>query len=493
MVEKVWEPINDTNHLVIDLRSNDGGPSEGLPMILSYLHDPAPPLRFFTLYDSVQNTTTEFHTLPSLSGAPYGSQRDIYVLTGSHTAAAGEELAYLMQSLRRGTVVGEITAGNLLHSRSFRAPGTSIIVTVPIVSFLDNNGETWLGGGVVPDAIVLAEEAEEMANEIVLFHGEMRALVEGAGQVLEAHYALPEVAARVHDVLRAKWREGSYRPAVDYESLASQLTSDLQEASGDHRLHVFYCDVEPETAHEPARVPSGEEAGYVIDALFKVELLPGEVGYLRLDVMPDGEVLRAVGEALVTQVWNRLVQTTALVIDMRYNTGGYPSSIPLLASYFFDPAPPTHLYSVYDRASGNTTHVTTLPQVTGHRYGAHKHVLILTSHMTGSAAEAFARALKELGRATVVGEATLGGALSSGMFQIGSSILYASVPTQAVLSAANGQPWSASGVEPDVPAQGSDALAVARRIIAARQLQQDSKTPGAAKQPKQDSKTITAA
>lgn len=302
MARKVWEPIKETDNLIIDLRSNTGGPSGGLPLLLSYLHDPEPPVLLYTLYDSVQNTTAEFRTSPAVQGPVYGSERNVYVLTGYHTAAAGEEFAYLMQTLRRGTVIGEITAGNLLHSRSFQVEGTGIVVTVPVINFIDNNGECWLGGGVVPDAIVLADEAEEMAAEIAVFHRETRALVEGTGELLADHYALPLVAAKVRGVLQAKWQDGSYRSAVDYESLASQLTSDLQETSGDHRLHVFYCDVEPEAMQETPKVPSSDAAAYIVDALFKIDLLPGNVGYLRADTMPDVEVLHAIGPQLLKQV-----------------------------------------------------------------------------------------------------------------------------------------------------------------------------------------------
>ncbi|XP_062386336.1 retinol-binding protein 3-like [Sardina pilchardus] len=489
MVRKVWEPIRDTERLIIDLRANTGGPSGALSLLLSYLHERSPPVLFYTLYDSVQNSTTEFRTLATL-GPVYGWHRDVYVLTGQHTAEAAEEFAYLLQSLRRATLIGEITSGNLLHSRSFRPEGTrSILVTVPVLNLVDTHtGECWLGGGVVPDAIVPADEAEETtAGDIVAFRGEMRTLVEGAGALLGDHYAFPEAAARVRTFLEAKRRDGSYRSVTDYESLASQLTSDLQETSGDHRLHVFYCDdVEPEAPpppppHELPKLPSSDDddddnAARVIDALFKMDVLPGNTGYLRSDSMPDAEALKAVGPQLLTQVWGVLVWTDALVIDLRYNTGGYSSSIPLLCSFLFGPEPsPRHLYSVYDRASSSTTEVTTLPQVgKGARYGEQKDVYVLTSHMTGSAAEAMARALQELRRAMVVGEATAGGSLSSGMYQIAGSILYVSVPNQAVLSAANGKPWSLSGVEPDVAAQGADALNVAKRLIA-RQRQKDAR------------------
>ncbi|TKS90120.1 Retinol-binding protein 3 [Collichthys lucidus] len=350
MAKKVWEPLKDTGNLIIDLRYNTGR---------------FPEANFFTIYDSFQNTTTEYDSLPQITGPSYSSKRGIYVLTSYYTASVGEEFAYLIQSLHYGTVVGEITSGTLMHSKTFQIEGTGIAITVPFINFLDNNGECWLGGGVVPDAIVLAEEAVEYVHKIADFHQGLQSLIEGTGQLLEQHYAIHEVALEVSKVLVSKWAEGMYRSVVDIESLASQLTADLQETSGDHRLHVFYCDVEPDSLHNVPKIPTAEEVGYMIDALFKIELLPGNVGYLRFDMMADVEVVKATGPQLIKLVWNKIVNTDALIIDMRYNTGGYSTAIPLLCTYFFNAEPLQHLYTVFDRTTTTMTEVMTLPQVRG--------------------------------------------------------------------------------------------------------------------------------
>lgn len=473
IAKRVWEPLKDTNNLIIDLRYNTDGSSTSLALILSYLLDTSKKQHLFSIYDRLQNTTTEYDSLPQITGPSYGSKRGVYVLTSYYTAGVGEEFAFLIQSLHCGTVIGEITSGNLMHSKTFEIEGTDITITVPFINFLDNNGECWLGGGVVPDAIVLAEDTVEHVNEIADFHQGLRSLIYRTGELLEKYYAIHEIANEVSKVLLSKRDEGLYRSVVDFESLASQLTADLQETSSDHRLHVFHCDVEPESLHDVSKIPTAEEAGYMIEALFKIQLLPGNVGYLRFDMMADIEVVKATGPKLIKLVWSKLVNTDALIIDMRYNTGGYATAIPLLCTYFFDAEPLQHLYTVFDRTTTTTTEVMTLPQVKGQRYGTFKDIYILTSHMTGSAAEVFIRTMKDLNRATIIGEPTVGGSLSSGTYQIGDSVLYASIPNQVVLSAITGKIWSISGVDPHVIAQASDALPVAQRIIAARLLKRE--------------------
>ena len=100
--------------------------------------------------------------------------------------------------------------------------------------------------------------------------------------------------------------------------------------------------------------------------------------------------------------------TDALIIDLRENGGSIsPDAIPMLATWFFER--PTHLIDLKWNTEPTPRQLWTWAHVPGRRY-LEKPVYILTSRRTFSGAEEFAYDLKNLGRATIVGDTTGGGA-----------------------------------------------------------------------------------
>jgi len=97
----------------------------------------------------------------------------------------------------------------------------------------------------------------------------------------------------------------------------------------------------------------------------------------------------------------------AVIIDLRDNGGGSPSMIQLISSYFLDES--THRNSFYIRKTDEMKQFWSYEHVDGKRL-TDAPVCILTSNYTFSGAEEFTDNMKNLERATIIGETTGGGA-----------------------------------------------------------------------------------
>jgi hypothetical protein len=169
----------------------------------------------------------------------------------------------------------------------------------------------------------------------------------------------------------------------------------------------------------------------------KLELHPGNIGYVKLNWFPNPAPCGQIVEALM----ERLNDTDAVIFDLRENRGGFPEMVRLMADWLFDR--PTPWYN--PRAASQEGSFTHSP-VPGSRL-ADKPVFILTSSRTFSGGEHFTYDLKTLKRATIVGEKTSGASHGSGPPPEG---------TKPV--------WEGSGVDPDVKVNAADALRIAEKL-----------------------------
>lgn len=154
------------NALIFDVRQNGGGSPDMVALILSYLFDE--PTHINSFYLRKNDTTRQYWTSSFVSGSRYGVHRPVYVLTSSYTFSAAEEFTYVLQSLKRATIIGEITAGGAnpgalhdlpLNMRIFIPNGR------PINPITQTN---WEGVGVHPDIQTTKEEAYNVAYTMAL-------------------------------------------------------------------------------------------------------------------------------------------------------------------------------------------------------------------------------------------------------------------------------------------------------------------------------------
>lgn len=153
-----------------------------------------------------------------------------------------------------------------------------------------------------------------------------------------------------------------------------------------------------------------------------------------------------------------LAGTEALLIDLRNNGGGEPEMVALLSSYLFDK--PVHLNDIYSRTENKTQEYWTRAGVAGKRYGESKDVYVLTSRRTFSAAEEFTYNLKNLKRATIVGETTGGGAHPVMPVRLHDHFRIMA-PFARAINPITKTNWEGTGVKPDIETPASQALQTA--------------------------------
>jgi len=285
-------------------------------------------------------------------------------------------------------------------------------------------------------------------------------VIDGALRWLNLDYVFPEVAVRMEEAVREHAEMGKYDPITSAREFAEMLTTNLQDVSGDKHVRVVFSIPIPFGA-EPTTEPKDSQGSFYSQRNYgfeKVERLAGNVGYLdlRFFSFPGRQVRETAAAAM-----NFLANVDALIIDLRQNRGGLADTVALISSYLFGPEP-VHLNDIYNRFSGETKESWTLPDVAGKRL-TDVDVYILTSNVTFSAAEAFAYSLKHLERATIVGEATGGGAHTGGPYRINAHFSV-NVPSGRAINPITGTNWEGVGVQPDVEVSADKALATAHLL-----------------------------
>ena len=293
--------------------------------------------------------------------------------------------------------------------------------------------------------------------------GSQRAIVELTVNKLKQQYVFPDVAAQLEATLKKVPRaEKPMTSADDARAFAKQLTGELQSVAKDKHLRVMFSaaplpqrTVARLTPAEEARErEEGEHLNYGVE---RVERLQGNIGYIDLRAFAP---LQWGGDKIAAAM-NLVANTDALIIDLRHNGGGDPNTVAFMSSYLFDAR--THLNNLYWREGDVTEQFHTLDWVPGRRFGQNKPVYVLTSSYTFSGAEEFSYNLKNLKRATIIGETTGGGANPGDLYPINAHFAVF-VPTGRAISPITKTNWEGTGVTPDITVPADEAFTRARAL-----------------------------
>lgn len=295
---------------------------------------------------------------------------------------------------------------------------------------------------------------------------------------LEENFVFPDKGEAYAEMLRSNLAAGKYADFADAPAFAEKVTADLQAVHKDGHLRLR---VAPAEQRGQAQAPNGGPAS-ANDVTKAGWLAPG-VAYIAFDGFPGNET--TVAEVRKFLAAHR--DAKGLIIDARRNGGGGLAEMNLIFAEIF--ARPTTLVTMDIRTAVEEKHGspfdpkdTLLRRIPGpasinrrehivvpaQQQGALKDakVFLLTSKKTFSAAEHLSLSLKRTGRATLVGEATGGGAHFGGMAPMGKGYA-AFIPVGRTFDPDTGQSWEGTGVAPDVAVPSNKALDEALKLAGA--------------------------
>lgn len=275
-------------------------------------------------------------------------------------------------------------------------------------------------------------------------------VVDSIAKFMADYYVFPDVGEEMGALILKNLKNGNYDEVVAYPEFGMMLTEDLQSVSKDKHIGVryspdmieLYKKAEADSNDTELKEMQREEAAYSNYDFKELKILPGNVGYLKFNSFMDAS---EAGPTAIAAM-NFLSNTDALIIDLRDNGGGSPSLIQLITSYFFEET--EHLNSFYIREGDKTVQFWTLPYVPGKKM-TKTELFVLTSNYTFSGAEEFSYNLKNMERATIVGETTGGGAHPVSPYIINDNYLI-SIPFGRAVNPITNTNWEGTGIEPHV-------------------------------------------
>jgi hypothetical protein len=330
--------------------------------------------------------------------------------------------------------------------------------------FSQNASKYLLHGFIIVLLLFCSLRALGQTSPDPLTSEEISEVVDSISTILDREYVFPEIGKSIKDHLKESHANGKFNSIKDPQEFAQVLTNVVRSINDDKHLRVSF---NPEMIAQWNNAVS-EEDSLAIEAqqrrrgqlnnygFSEVKILDGNIGYLNLTGFYGvNEEAGHTAEAAM----NFLSNADALIIDLRTNGGGSPSMIQLITSYLFD-SEPVHLNNFYYRPQDEVTQTWTLPYVPGKRR-PDIDVYVLTSSGTFSAAEEFSYNLRNLERATLIGETTGGGAHPGGT-RIATERYTVWVPSGRAINPISKTNWEGTGVKPHIEVKSSEALDVAK-------------------------------
>jgi hypothetical protein len=237
---------------------------------------------------------------------------------------------------------------------------------------------------------------------------------------------------------------------------------DLRKISNDKHIAVYknleqYGITPDDVPFTPEQIAQMKKNNF---AFKKVEILSGNIGYLKFNMFEDPIHAAPTASAAL----NFLINCDAIIMDLRYNGGGEEEMVKFILSYFFPK--PTLLKNIYNSKNELVEQSWTLPYVPGETM-FDTDLYVLTSGATASGAEAFSFDVKCFKRGKIIGEVTKGMAHMVKIVdypEITEFNIRAHIPYKSPENPDTKSSWEGVGVQPDLEVPAEKALATAHLL-----------------------------
>jgi hypothetical protein len=345
-----------------------------------------------------------------------------------------------------------------------------------------------LGGLMVSLVFGSALPAQTLSplTEAAVPNVDQRGLAMDLAKRLESDFVYAEQGKRYASALRRNAARGDYDGLKGAE-LALKLSDDLQGVAPDGHLRVMFEGVGggPRLViKRPPDAAGGPPLGDRKPVMMRVSLPPAiehagfiapGIAFVRFNGFPsEPETIAAARKFMIDHA-----DAKAIIFDLRTHMGGGLGEMDEIFPWLF--SKPTHLVTMatrrsVDEAGGSpVAGVPTLRTVPGDPdYVTREHwvtpgasrqldnakVFVLTSGFSASAAEHFVLALKQTGRATVIGRKTAGANHFGGDQDLGGGFSVF-LPVGRAFDPTTGKDWESVGVAPDIDVAPDKALILA--------------------------------
>lgn len=311
-----------------------------------------------------------------------------------------------------------------------------------------------LAVAALPPATVVAQALDREAQREIVSHLDV---------ALKQNYVFPDRIPAISAELSKRIQS----QPIDSQQFAESLTLGLIKASADLHFAV---------AFDPAGVAAERRAKADGDVTTQAQRdgeraanfgfrdarrLDGGLTYVRFDFFADPQY----GQEAAVGAMRFAEGAKGLIIDLRYNNGGVLEMAQFLMSYLYPAGKEQKFFDYYTNDQGVRVERSqwSLPAVPGQRSGDIP-VVVLTGSTSFSAAEWMAFSLQRLGRATVIGERTSGGAHPVTSLPIDDRFML-QVPFGQIRDPVKGEDFEGVGVSPDIVLPASEALLAAQKLL----------------------------